>query len=136
MACSGRSATGDTSEIQDPSSYAGERRTCTKSGSNVGRHVGRRVEQRVQFEHSQRALDAAGQLERLVDALGRHARDADQLLGADRPLERRIALRAGRTASMNDSTSRCICRQTSSAMRTSAECENAPKSTSDSSAPE
>ena len=40
------------------------------------------------------------------------------------------------TASANDRFSRCICRQTSSAIRTSAECENAPKSTSDSSGPE
>ncbi len=131
------STTAPTSDTHAPSSCAGERLHMHRVRPELGRHVGRRVEHRMQFERADRALDAARQPERTMDAFGGDAGDADQLFGADLGRELGVGARpACPTARTNDRFSRCICRQTSSAMRTSAECENAAKSKSDSSAPE
>ena len=92
MACSG--GVGDRRDQRDPGPVLVGRRAAHvhEVRVDVGGHVGRRIEQRVQFEHPQRALRSAGELERPVDAFGRDARDADQLLGADRLRERRVVL--------------------------------------------
>ena len=62
---------------------------------DVRRDVGCGVQHRVQFEHPQGALDTAWELQRLMNSLGRHPCDADQLFCADRPLQRHIVFRAG-----------------------------------------
>jgi len=61
---------------------------------DIGGYIGGRVEQRVQFEHPQRAAYVRAELERLVNSRGGHTGDADQLLRANRPCEGHIVLGA------------------------------------------
>ena len=90
----------------------------------------------MQLEHPQRTFDPAGEIQRVMDAFGGDARDADELLVQISFASSVFVPARLPTAITNDRFSRCICRQTSSAMRTSAECEKAPKSKSDTSGPE
>ncbi len=91
----------------------------------------------MQFEHLRQTVEVVGQLEGSLNTLGGDTGDAGELLGADIGGQLFVVTRAARTAMPKDRFSRCICSTTSSAMRTSAECENAPpKSTSDTSGPE
>lgn len=101
----------------------------------LGDNVARGVQQRVQLEHPQDAFGPARKLQRAVNAFGGHARDADQAAGAHAEASSSPAARAA-TAIANDRYNRCICRHTSSAIRTSAECEKAAKSKSDNNGPE
>ena len=126
-----------TSDTHAPSSCAGDLRTSTVSGPNsavtyaAGLNIGCSSSVRIA------PSIAAGQTERTMDAFGRDACDTGQLIGADLRWQARCPCPpACPTAMTNDRFSRCICRQTSSAIRTSAECENAAKSTSDTSSPE
>ena len=101
------------------------RLTVDRRLAERGGDVRRRVEQRVQLEDRSAPTASGGQVERAVDPLGGDAGDADQLLGGDlaSPAPRRAGAAAQR--GRNERFSRCIWTQTSSAMRTSAECENA-----------
>ena len=109
--------------------------TVVVRGGVRGRDVGIRVEQRVQRQHALGALDRRRQRERRGESRGGHPGDAGQLLHAD--LAGLLGSGSGRdTARRKPRKSRCICRHTSSAIRTSAECENSAKSRSASSGPE
>ncbi len=100
------------------------------------RHVAAGIQQRVQLEHPSESVDVGGQLERLLDALGGDTGDADELLGADRVASSVSSSARARTAMRERQVQQMHLQHTSSAMRTSAECEKAVKSTSDSSGPE
>ncbi|HVB41785.1 MAG TPA: hypothetical protein VNF47_03645 [Streptosporangiaceae bacterium] len=83
MARKGARSPGPHSEIHAPSAVAGLALTRGLESTTAG-HIGGGVEQGVRFQHAQRPLDAARQPERAVQSLGGDARDAGELLRAQR----------------------------------------------------
>ena len=120
---------GPHSVIQPPSSWAGP--CVTARAVDDGRvDVRRRVEQRVQRERARASVPSA----RWIRSAATPAMPTSCFVAISGRLLRRVS-RGRARASRKPRLSRCIWTHTSSAMRTSAECENAAKSRSETSGP-